>query len=100
MCIRDRSRVLLEATRALVYQAATQVDSSNPNLDLCMASSISADETALKVTDTAMLLGGGSSYAKRNPIERYLRDAHAGRIMVPQDEQTKLNLGTASLGAV
>lgn len=94
------SRVILEATRSLVYRAANQVDIDSPDLELCMAASISADETALKVTDTAMLLGGGASYAKRNPVERYLRDAHAGRIMVPQDEQTKLNLGTASLRAV
>ena len=91
------SRVILEATRSLVYRAANQVDNGNSDLELCMASSISADETALAVADTAMLLGGGTSYAKQNPIERYLRDAHAGRIMVPQDEQTKLNLGTASL---
>ena len=94
------SKVTLEATRALLYRAAAEVDAGTADLELCMASCVSADETALKITDVAMLLGGGSAYAKRTPVERYLRDAHAGRIMVPQDEQTKLNLGSASLGTM
>ena len=94
------SRVMLEATRSLLYRSASKVDEGLSDLSLCMASSVSADETALKVADTAMLLGGGGSYAKHTPVERYLRDAYAGRIMVPQDEQTKLNLGTSSLDTV
>ena len=62
-----------------------------------MAASLAADETAIEVTERAMLVSGGVAYAKGNQLERYLRDARAGPVMVPQDDLTKLTLGRSYL---
>ena len=88
----------IERTRALVHEAAAQYDrGSLPGEHIHMAACLAADETAVEVTDLAMLVGGGVSYAKGNNLERYMRDARAGPVMVPQDDLTKLALGRASL---
>jgi len=91
--------VSVERTRSLVYRAAALVDEDGlEGQELVMAAAVAADETAVEVTERAMLVGGGIAYAKGNALERYLRDARAGPIMVPQDDITKLALGRAILG--
>ncbi len=91
--------VSIDRTQALVYSAASLADRGAIN-DLVpfQTASVAADETALEVTNTAMIVGGGISYAKRNALERYLRDARAGVVMVPQDDLVKLTLGRIVLG--
>ncbi len=89
----------LERTRSLVYRAAALYDREElGGQDLYMAACLAADETAVEVTERAMLVGGGTAYARRNQLERYLRDARAGPVMVPQDDLTKLALGRGYLG--
>ncbi len=91
--------VSIDRTQALVYSAASLADRGAIN-DLIpfQTASVAGDETALEVTNTAMIVGGGTSFAKRNSLERYLRDARAGVVMVPQDDLVKLTLGRAVLG--
>ncbi|MSQ15063.1 MAG: acyl-CoA dehydrogenase [Dehalococcoidia bacterium] len=92
-------KVSIDRTRALVYAAAGLADRGAINdLTSFQSASVAADETALEVTHTAMIVGGGTSYAKRNSLERYLRDARAGVVMVPQDDVVKLTLGRTVLG--
>ncbi|MCX6020645.1 MAG: acyl-CoA/acyl-ACP dehydrogenase [Chloroflexi bacterium] len=92
-------RVSLDRTQGLVYAAAVAADAGmTGDQSPFQSASIAADETALEVTHTAMVVGGGISFAKRNALERYLRDARAGVIMVPADDVVKLTLGRAVLG--
>ena len=59
---------------------------------------VAANETALEVTSTAMTVGGGMAFAKRNALERYFRDARAGTIMGPTDDICKLTIARMHLG--
>lgn len=88
----------IERTRSLVHRAAALFDEYGPEgQNIYMAASLASDETAVEVTERAMLVGGGVAYAKGNRLERYLRDARAGPVMVPQDDLTKLALGRSYL---
>ena len=88
----------VERTRSLVYRASSSYDQKKvEGQNLYIAACLAADETAVEVTERAMLVGGGVAYAKGNQLERYLRDARAGPVMVPQDDLTKLALGRAIL---
>jgi alkylation response protein AidB-like acyl-CoA dehydrogenase len=90
--------VSIERTSSLVHRAAALFDEHGPEgQNLYMSASLAADETAVEVTERAMLVGGGVAYAKGNQLERYLRDAFAGPVMVPQDDLTKLALGRSYL---
>ena len=92
-------KVSIDRTQSLVYSASAMVDRGLiEDLTPFQAASLAADETALEVTHTAMVVGGGISFAKGNTLERYLRDARAGVVMVPQDDIVKLGLGRAVLG--
>ena len=88
----------IERTSSLVQRAAAVFDQTGPEgQNLHIAASLAADETAIEVTERAMLVGGGIAYSKGNQLERYLRDARAGPVMVPQDDLAKLALGKSYL---
>jgi len=53
---------------------------------------------AVKVTDKAMRIAGGSALSKKLPLERYFRDARAGLYNPPADHETLRMLGMESLG--
>ncbi len=59
---------------------------------------VAAHETALEVTSTAMTLGGGMAFAKRNALECYFRDTRAGTVMGPTDDICKLTIVRMHLG--
>lgn len=89
----------LDRTQALVYTVAQAADAGQvADMLPLMTAVLAADETALEVTQTAMTVGGGISYARRNALERYLRDARAAPVMAPVDDVTKLAIGRTVLG--
>ena len=92
-------RLSLDRTRALVYEVARQVDRGDiRDLRTLIQAKCAADETAIEVTRIALNLGGGKSYGGGNAIGRYFRDAHAGALMAPTDDLSKLRIARYLLG--
>jgi alkylation response protein AidB-like acyl-CoA dehydrogenase len=56
------------------------------------------NETAIRVTSTAMRTCGGAAFSKVTGIERTFRDAHAGAVMAPTVDQLNDFIGKALLG--
>jgi isovaleryl-CoA dehydrogenase len=74
--------VEIERSRALLYSAASAFDREQPTSVLaCTQAKFACSETAVRVTNEIMGVGGGSAYARRLPFDRYLRDARAGVVM-------------------
>jgi alkylation response protein AidB-like acyl-CoA dehydrogenase len=66
----------LEAARALVWKAAASAGPHGfPDKTLAAQAKILAAETAIRVTNDALQIWGAAGYSRRNPLERYLRDA-------------------------
>jgi alkylation response protein AidB-like acyl-CoA dehydrogenase len=57
-----------------------------------------ANETAIRVTSTAMRTCGGAAFSRHTGIERFFRDAHAGAVMAPTVDQLNDFIGKALLG--
>ncbi len=65
----------IEAARLLTYRAANLIDNGQPHKkEVAMAKQASA-ATVIKATDLAMRVYGGFGCTRREPAERYLRDA-------------------------
>lgn len=63
-----------------------------------ISSRLNASENTLEVCSIAMKVGGGHAYAKRLPLERYLRDAYAAAVMAPSTDVLSVWLGKALTG--
>jgi alkylation response protein AidB-like acyl-CoA dehydrogenase len=71
----------IEASRHLVYLAATKVDEHAPDLTKIAAmAKLFASDTAMKVTTDAVQLLGGYGYIQDYPVERMMRDAKITQI--------------------
>lgn len=72
---------LIEASRGLVYRAASAFDRSLPELSVVssMAKYFSSD-SAMKVTEDAIQILGGYGYTNEYPLGRMLRDAKVTQI--------------------
>ncbi len=71
----------VEAARALVYKAASQIDGKLMNTEkLSAISKYFASEIAMKVTTDAVQILGGYGYMKEYPVERMMRDAKVTQI--------------------
>ena len=57
-----------------------------------------ANECAVAVTSSALQIIGGRGYLKGHPIERLVRDAHAGSLMAFTPQQARDMLGKALVG--
>jgi alkylation response protein AidB-like acyl-CoA dehydrogenase len=94
-----RARIQLDASRALVNDAARSVESPD---DLTMLkvleSKACAAEMALDVTDACMRLCGGAAFSRHLPVERFFRDARAGAVMAPTTDVLYDFVGKAVLG--
>ncbi len=67
---------IVDAARALTYQAAVALDSVSPGAALsCYKAKLFTTEMAIDVTDKALQIHGGTGYCCNLPIERYHRDA-------------------------
>ena len=71
----------IEASRHLVFQAATKVDTKAPDLTKVAAmAKLFASDMAMKVTTDCVQLLGGYGYITDYPVERMMRDAKITQI--------------------
>jgi len=71
----------VEAARALVYKAASEIDGKRKETEkLSAISKYFASEIAMKVTTDAVQILGGYGYMKEYPVERMMRDAKVTQI--------------------
>jgi alkylation response protein AidB-like acyl-CoA dehydrogenase len=71
----------IEASRHLVFQAATKVDAKAPDLTKVAAmAKLFASDMAMKVTTDCVQLLGGYGYISDYPVERMMRDAKITQI--------------------
>jgi alkylation response protein AidB-like acyl-CoA dehydrogenase len=71
----------VEASRALVYASAREVDAGKK--DVAMHSAMAkmfASDVAMKVATDAVQIFGGYGYMKEYPAEKYMRDAKITQI--------------------
>ena len=67
---------MVEASRALTYQAAHMCDAGTKDMSRYSAmAKLLASETAMKVTTDAVQIFGGYGYMKEYPVEKMMRDA-------------------------
>lgn len=72
---------LVETARALVYQAAAQVETRSEDAEkLSSIAKVYASDVAMKVTTDAVQILGGYGYMKDYPVERMMRDAKVTQI--------------------
>lgn len=85
-----------QSATALTFDAADSTDNNESDALLKIFSCrINSIEIAVEVCQKAMKLGGGNAYAKRLPLERYMRDALAAPVMAPGIDVLKTWLGKA-----
>jgi len=86
----------MQSSVEFTFAAADSLDNKESDAALkvfgCRITSI---ENVLYVCEKAMKLGGGNAYAKRLPLERYIRDALAAQVMAPGLDVLKTWLGQA-----
>lgn len=79
---------------ALTLEAATSFDAKeSDSIDKVFACRINATHNVMDICTIAMRLGGGNAYAKRLPLERYMRDCLASQVMAPSLDVLKVWLG-------
>jgi isovaleryl-CoA dehydrogenase len=102
----DQTRLIVYRTAALIadtlrgtsFDEFTAVSQTTDWLLAVGEAKVIACETAIKVTNTAVQVCGGTGYSRKEPLERFLRDARAGSIMGPNDDAVKLLVGQRLLG--
>jgi alkylation response protein AidB-like acyl-CoA dehydrogenase len=71
----------IEASRLLVYKAASAAESNDPRVSYFAAiAKAYASDAAMKVTTDAVQILGGYGYMKEYPVERFMRDAKITQI--------------------
>ena len=89
----------VEKTRALIYAAGRLGDLGDPSaLPYVLSCKAQAGETAVRVTNEAMTLAGGTAYRENSLLARLLRDARASHVMSPTTDMLKTWTGRALLG--
>ena len=68
-------KVEIEATRLLIYKAASIASEGKPFIQEASIAKLFASETAMRVCNKAIQIHGGYGYIREFPVERYLRDA-------------------------
>ena len=93
--------VMMEATRTVVYDAATRVRDYPGTPDTNVAvhrSKYMVSEFGPYLASQAMRLCGGGSIARRLPLEQFYRDARCGGLMPATSDECLLYIGKAALG--
>jgi alkylation response protein AidB-like acyl-CoA dehydrogenase len=92
--------MLIETARAMMWKAAAdlEVDDGATWSRKAVAARMVAIENSVRVVDLAQRTVGGSSYFRKLPLERYLRDVRAG-LFHPFDSDESLEfLGKSAFG--
>ena len=89
----------VESARLMVHRAAWLAENQPKEAAIQMTGAkCVANECAAAVTSKAMRIIGGRGYIKGHPIERLVRDAHAGSLMAFTPEQARDMLGKTLVG--
>ncbi|MGQ9677695.1 MAG: acyl-CoA dehydrogenase family protein [bacterium] len=73
--------IQIEASRALIYEAARAADAGVKNIaGLAAMAKVMASDTAMRVTTDAVQILGGYGYMKEYPVEKMMRDAKITQI--------------------
>jgi alkylation response protein AidB-like acyl-CoA dehydrogenase len=82
-----KAQMLIDASRAMVYQAARSVDANAPNLRRIVSETKKfVTESAWEVANLAMQVTGGIGYTDVYPIERMVRDTRLAQIWTGTNE--------------
>ncbi len=73
-------RVMLEASRLLVYNAARLKDANQDFIKEAAIAKLYSSRTAEKICSIAVDLFGGNGFTKEYPVEKFWRDAKIGQI--------------------
>lgn len=73
-------RVMLEAARLMVYNAARLKDAGQPFIEEAAMAKLYSSRAAEKVTSMAIDLFGGNGFTREYPVEKFWRDAKIGQI--------------------
>ncbi len=91
--------MLVEASRSLVYRAATAVENEEPGFSALSAmAKCFATDTAMRVTTDCVQLMGGYGYMKEYPMERMMRDAKITQIYEGTNQIQRVVISRALLG--
>lgn len=91
-------RTAVEAARLLVWKAAWEADQELPaNLSASMAKLFAAD-MAMKVTEDAVQICGGSGYMRDYPVEKWMRDAKVFQIWEGTSQIQRLVISREEVG--
>lgn len=82
--------VKLQASKLLLYQAATLRDQDQPYACEASMAKLFASEAANLIADEALQIHGGYGYVKDLPLERYFRDARVTTIYEGTSEIQRL----------
>lgn len=86
----------IQSSYALTMEAARSFkENESDAVGKIFASRIHAINVVMEACTQAMKLGGGTAYAKRLPLERYMRDSLASQVMAPGLDVLKIWLGEA-----
>ncbi len=92
-------KVATDAARLMLENAARTADENPSAAQFAMIQAkYLSNVTAVDVCNKALQVCGGRGYFKRNPVERYLRDSHAGGIMASTLEGGRDFMGKVLLG--
>lgn len=82
-----KAQVLLDASRAMIYQAARAADAQSPNVRRIVSETKKfVTEAAWDATNLAMQITGGIGYTDVYPIERAVRDTRLAQIWTGTNE--------------
>jgi alkylation response protein AidB-like acyl-CoA dehydrogenase len=94
-------RMQLDGARAALYAAVAASPDPDPTVHYgrMAGAKLLTCQTALEVCTIALRTAGGSAYLRTAPLERLLRDAHAGLLLPPSHDATLQWIGRVELGA-
>lgn len=87
----------VEASRLLVYKAATLKDTGKPYSVAAAMAKLFAAETSMEITTKAVQLHGGYGYTREYPVERMMRDAKITEIYEGTSEVQKMVISASLL---
>ncbi len=86
----------LEASRLLLWRAATALDENDPDkVELCAMAKKFVTETCFEVADQALQLHGGYGYLHETGVEKIVRDLRVNRILEGTNEIMRMVIGRA-----
>ena len=93
-------RMHLDAARATLYAAVGRAPNPDPvaHYGEMAAAKLFVCQAAVHVCSLALRTAGGTAYLRSGPVERLLRDAHAGLLLPPSHDATLQWVGRVELG--